>query len=261
MKKIIDKYSLNARFYPMVLFYLPVLLLGILFSLQFDKYTHLLTSLGILGAMSFFLQQIGRDPGKSKERALWKTWGGPPSTRILRWRDDTIDVNTKKRYHLKLQALCPLDVVPNTDFEKQWPIDADSAYEAWAKYLRSKTRDTKKYSLLFTENINYGYRRNLWGLKSYAISLLIFLMVATYGYSCWANKIFNPLDFSAPFFIGEIMLLILLSLWLLKVRADWVKIPADAYAERLLESTESLKNDTAKNDKTESKPNPKTKKK
>jgi hypothetical protein len=243
--KIVDRYSLNARFYPMVLFYMPVLLLGALFSFQFDKYTHLLTSLGILGALSFFLQQIGRDPGKKKEKALWQSWGGAPSTQLLRWQDSTIDANTKKRYHLKLQELCKLDIVPDENFEKAHPQEADVAYQSWVKFLITKTRDTKKFSLLFTENISYGFRRNMWGLKPYAISLLIILMITTYGYYGFTKKAFNPVAFPFTFFIAEGGLQILLWTWAIKVKQQWVRLPANAYAERLLEAIENLKKEKA----------------
>jgi hypothetical protein len=239
--KIIDRYSLNARFYPMVLFYMPVLLLGALFSFQFDKYTHLLTSLGILGALSFFLQQIGRDPGKKKEKALWQSWGGTPSTQLLRWQDSTIDANTKKRYHLKLQELCKLDIVPDENFEKEHPQEADAAYQSWVRFLITKTRDATKFSLLFTENISYGFRRNMWGLKPYAIALLIALMVVTYVYYGFTNKTFDFLKFPWLFFIAEACLQILLWIWILKVKPNWVRLPANAYAERLLEAIENLK--------------------
>jgi hypothetical protein len=240
--KILDRYSLNARFYPMVLFYMPVLLLGVLFSIQFEKYTHLFTSLGLLSALSFFLQQIGRDPGKKLEKSLWLSWGGAPSTQLLRWRDRTIDNNTKKRYHNKLHDLCPMDLTPSEQFEKQHPEEADAIYQAWVIFLITKTRDTNKFSLLFTENINYGFRRNLLGLKPYAITLLGLLMIIVYGYYAFSSKSINPSVFSRLFFIGEGALIILMVMWIVKVSPSWVRIPANAYAARLLENIDNLKN-------------------
>ncbi len=247
--KIIDKYSLNARFYPMVLFYLPVLLLGILFSFQFNKITHQLTSLGILSAVFFFIKQIGRDAGKVREKSLWEAWGGAPTTQLLRWRNTTVDINTKKRHHLKLQTLCPVEKMPDQDFENSSPEEADAVYQAWTKYLISKTRDTKKYPLLFTENISYGFRRNLWGLKIYAIVLLIVLMASTYIYYGITTKTYNPISFPGLFIIAEFGLLALILLWIFKVTANWVRIPANVYAERLMEAIESLKTETVKKEK------------
>jgi len=241
-----DKYNLNARLYPMVLFYMPVLLLAILFSFQFDKYSHLLASVGILGALSYLIKQIGRDAGKTKEKKLWDSWGGAPTTQLLRWRNTTIDVNTKKRYHVQLQAACPVTNDPDPKLEASSPEEADVAYQAWVKFLIAKTRDTKKYPLLFSENINYGFRRNLWGLKRYAIGLLLILMGLTYLYYTIRTKVYSPLNFPLLFIVAEAGLAALICLWVFIVTASWVKIPAFAYAERLLESVESLKKEKNK---------------
>jgi hypothetical protein len=236
-----DKYNLNARFYPMVLFYMPVVLLAILFSFHFDNYKHLLTSFGVLGALSYFIKQIGRDAGKTREPSLWRSWDGAPTTQLLRWRNTAIDPNTKKRYHDRLQALCPVDEIPDPQLENNDPAKADEAYQAWAKFLITKTRDTKKYPLLFKENISYGFRRNLWGLKRYAIGLLILLMLITYMYEAISAKIFNPLDLPALFLEAELALAFLICFWVFIVKPSWVRIPANAYAERLLEAIENLK--------------------
>ncbi len=238
---MIDKYDLNARLYPMVLFYMPILLLGILFSFEFDKYMHLLTGFGIIGALSYLVKQFGRDAGEIKEQALWASWGGPPCAQLLRWRNTVINVNTKKRYHDKLQALCPVDVRPDPDFENTRPAEADSVYDAWTKFLISKTRDKKKYTLLFIENMNYGFRRNLWGLKTYALSLLSALMILTYLYYAITTKNYSPRDFSVLFIIAQTGLALLVCFWSFFVNAKWVKVPAFAFAERLLESMENLK--------------------
>lgn len=238
---MIDKYDLNARLYPITLFYMPILLLGILFSFQFDKYSHLLAGFGIIGALSYLIKQFSRDAGQIKEQALWALWGGPPCTQLLRWGNTVINVNTKKRYHDRLQALCPVDVKPDVDFEDNYPAEADSAYEAWTKFLISKTRDKKKYALLFIENMNYGFRRNLWGLKTYALRLLSTLMILTYLYEAITAKNYNPAGFSSLFFIAEAGLVALMCWWCFLINANWVKVPAFAYAERLLESVENLK--------------------
>ena len=41
------------------------------------------------------------------------------------------------------------------------PVAADEAYEAVTKILIQRTRDKKRFSLLFGELINYGFRESL----------------------------------------------------------------------------------------------------
>lgn len=233
-----DRYSLNARIYPIIIFYMPAVILAVLFSLKFDKYIHLFTSFGIVGALSYLFSQLGRDSGKKKEKALWKYWGGAPTTQLLRWRNTEININTKRRYHNKLNVLCVLDNVPDPNFEQSSPDDADEAYQAWTKFLISKTRDNKRFSVLFKDNMNYGFRRNLWGMKRYAISLILILMAGTFIYYWLTAGSVNPMLYPMEFIIAECILLIILLFWVLIINRNWIRVPAFAYAERLLEAVE-----------------------
>jgi hypothetical protein len=111
-------------------------------------------------------------------------------------------------------------------------------YTAWANYLRVNTRDTKKFPLIFQENVNYGYRRNVWGLRSFGVaaSLLSCLVCAVRLYIVHQST--GKLDEALTG--AGIFSAILLCLWLFRFTADWVRVAADAYAERLAESLETL---------------------
>ncbi|WP_262249865.1 hypothetical protein [Parapedobacter soli] len=235
-----DRYSLNARIYPVVIFYMPAIILAVLFLLKFDNYIHLFTSFGIVGALSYLFSQLGRDGGRRKERKLWRSWGGAPTTQLLRWSNNEINVNIKKRYHNKLSVLCPVDDLPDPAYEQANPVESDEIYQYWTKFLISKTRDTQKYSVLFKENMNYGFRRNLWGMKTYAIWLILILMVGTYGYYWLTIKSINPTIYPMEFLIAEVILLVIFFFWIFVINKNWIKVPAFAYAERLLEATEEL---------------------
>ncbi|HCN82983.1 MAG TPA: hypothetical protein DIT07_05085 [Sphingobacteriaceae bacterium] len=193
-----------------------------------------------MGAMSYLMAQIGRDAGKIKEKELWRSWGGCPSVQFFRWSNSEINSNTKKRYHLKMQTLFQSDVNPDPTFEAVDPTSADEVYQAWTTYLISQTRDIKKYSLLFKENMSYGFRRNLWGLKPYSIALLFLIMGITYCYYCITAQSYNPISYNFLFFIAEGLLLILILLWTLIITPKWIKITSFGYAERLLETIETL---------------------
>jgi hypothetical protein len=47
--------------------------------------------------------------------------------------------------------------------------ECDAFYERCGNWLRENTRDTKKFKILFDENVTYGFRRNLLGLKYAAL--------------------------------------------------------------------------------------------
>jgi hypothetical protein len=235
-----DNYTLRARYYPIVILLFPVIILGIAYSYQFDTIMHLFASVGLVGAFTYLFSQVGRDQGKRKENELWNGWGGPPTTQILRLRDQRIDKYSKMRYHQRLHHLCPVSTVPDVNLEDTDPAVTDEVYKAWTKYLISQTRDQTKYPLLFKENTSYGFRRNLWGVKPFAIILTSVLILGNYFYWAIQTEKWNPMMFPNSVWYASLGLMILLLFWIFIVTKDWVKIPAFAYAERLCESVDAL---------------------
>ncbi|MDP1812411.1 MAG: hypothetical protein Q8K66_13505 [Sediminibacterium sp.] len=235
-----DNYTLKARFYPVVILFMPLILLGIIYAFEFKTPLHVFTSLGIVGALTYLFSQLGRDRGKIKEPLLWYSWGGPPTTQILRLSNKSIDVHTKKRYHSKLQIECPVTLVPDAAMEASRPDQADEVYRAWTRYLIAQTRDTKVFPLLFKDNVSYGFRRNLWALKSIGLLLTSALLIGNYLFWWYRSKTWNLALFPENFLYATALLLIVLLFWLFIIRASWVKITAFSYAERLCETTEIL---------------------
>src|SRR5260370_17709690 len=59
---------------------------------------------------------------------------------------------------------------------------ADTFYARGGTWLRENTRDTKKFRVLFNENISYGFHRNLLGLRLPGLILnasILIICVAT----------------------------------------------------------------------------------
>ncbi len=233
-------YSLAARTYPTLIVLIPVVIAGSFFSFEFNTYYHFFTSIGVFGALSFLLTQLGRDLGKKKEPTLWESWGGMPTIQILRFNNDHLDNLTKKRYHSRLNELCPVGQIPTKELEQLNQSEIDSIYSTWTKFMLVNTRDTDKYKLLFKENINYGFRRNLWGLKQIAIILIAIIIciltmsnINKFGLSFFLNW---PIEY----FVSLCSLIILSAFWFFIVTKDWIKTVAFSYAERLFELTEKI---------------------
>lgn len=238
-----NTYNLKARTYPVILSLLPVLAIGILFSMQFQNYYQSLASLGISTVLFFLFSQLGRDRGKRLEKTLWNEWGGSPTTQLFRFSDKTIDSITKKRYHETMNKHVESDTTPTEDLEAESLEICDEVYKSWTKYLIGKTRDITKFSLLYSENVNYGFRRNSLGLKPFSITVSIILCVVIWVGNYLTNNGFQFNDSNT--LIAQSILLIPILFWLFIVKKDWVKIPAYAYAERLLESIDEVKNENA----------------
>lgn len=233
-----NKYSLYARLYPMIILFLPFIVIGIAFSIEYKNLLQILTTLGVTTALSYLFSNLGRDMGKRKENKLWDKWGGMPTVQLMNYNNSIIDIITKQRYHSKMMELLPVDRTINfVDANKKLLEDI---YLSWTKYLITHTRDIKKYPLLFNENISYGFRRNLWGLKAISIILISLSIVFNYLFQAINHGFDKFIAFPIEFYISQTILFILLFFWIFVIKPNWIKIPAFAYAERLFEAIDSL---------------------
>ena len=234
----IDQYSLKARVYPAIVVVLPILFLAIFYITDFEVYYHYITAFISIGLLSYLLSHLGRDAGKSKESKLYELWDGKPTTQILRHSNSILDIRTKERYYRTLQEKIEGLNIPTLDEEKQDTTSTDEIYNSCATYLISKTRDTSKYNLLFSENINYGFRRNLWGMKTLGLFILLFCF---FIHLTIATDFFSSISFLPNIDLYlYIAFAIDLCFWLFVVKPNWVKTVAFEYAKRLYETLELI---------------------
>ena len=234
MKVFLDAYTRSARLRPALLVALP---LGITTLAWFpDGLTGWSTLWGLIvwSGGTALLAQIGRDWGKKKQGGLFEAWGGVPTTCMLRHRDAP-NKEILERRHRKLKELMPSLQIPTAEEEQANPSAADQIYENCTAFLREKTRDQKKFNLVFEENCNYGFRRNLWGMKPLGLLIAIAGLAAVIALFLLKGGSVPNLAIAC----GIINLLLLLG-WIFWFTPKWVRIPAQAYAERLLESCENL---------------------
>jgi hypothetical protein len=235
-----DIYSLKARLAPMLLLLFPFVILGITFSIDLQNYWHLLTSLGIVAALTLLLSEFGRELGKKKEKKLWKVWGGEPVSLTLRLSTGFINANTKARYHAILLKLCPVKTIPTLAGEKSNAAAFDSVYASWGDYLRNNTRDKNMFPLVFKELVSYGFRRNLWGLKTTALIVLFICIVINCVIFTFRSENFDPAFFPFEFWVSSSCYVFMFLGWILMITRHWVRTPAFEYAKQLCASSELL---------------------
>jgi hypothetical protein len=234
----LDIYTRRSRLSPALITALPITLTALMFFPNEYALLGVFVSLLVYCGVTVLLAQVGRDMGKQKEEALFESWGGKPTTRLLRHRQ-TSNLLVLTQQHRKLQAMLPNLSLPTALEESDSLSWADKTYEACAAYLRNQTRDREKFNLIFEENCNYGFRRNLWGMKAISILLtLLGIMLSTtliVLHLLWWKT-------SVPTFVivCSAANLTLLLLWVFLFTPTWVRIAANAYAERLLEACDRL---------------------
>lgn len=221
-----DTYSFRARFIPVVIVFLPL-------GLSLGRYlptgtvTHDLLG-GTLGAIAiaFLLSQIARDAGRKKQPELFHTWGGTPSVLMLGYRTTTLPPLFLKEVHQKLTQLSSSLIFPSgCEDEEADPSQYEPSFEAGSEMIRERLRDQK---MVNKENISYGFRRNLWGMKRMAIALML-LSFSINGIQLWIDYKSDS-SFSFPMFIPLIVNCILSTIWIFVVNPQWVKQMAFAYA-------------------------------
>jgi len=139
------------------------------------------------------------------------------------------------RRHATLSRCVRGIVIPSPGDEAANPSVAEEVYAACTKFLIGRSRDDK---LLLQENTNYGFRRNLWGLKPFgvAISAMSTVVLGLRLFTQFASHL--PVSPLVAVFEG--CNVIMLILWLAVVSPKWVMMPALAYAERLMETLDRL---------------------
>jgi hypothetical protein len=222
---LIDEYTLRARVAPVLIVLAPLaafLTTGIL-----DVRIALLS--GAFGLAAFvLLAQFGRDAGKRREPDLWESWGGAPTTRLLRYRGN--ETERVRALHLQIERAVG-ESLPSHDDEANDPAAADSAYEHAVLLLRERTRDKDRFPLVFSENADYGFRRNLFGLRSWGVAIALVtvggsaLIVAgrSGDLSSRIYAVALPVATSVACF----------GLFVYITTPSWVRAAADRYAERL----------------------------
>jgi hypothetical protein len=235
--RALDAYSIRARWAPVFLVAFPPLTLCIALipGLQaWHKLWPLLSAAGIV----ILVDQLGRDGGKRLQPALWASWGGAPTTTALRHRDAPNPV-LLARQHERIAAIVG-HALPTADEERADPAAADHVYQAAIAVLIARTRGRRtEYPLIFAENCNYGFRRNMLGLRPWgkllaAAAGVLALAAISAGLAGLVNV---PLALAGAVLVASAAAAML---WWRVVTPNWVQPVACAYAERLLEAAETL---------------------
>ena len=241
---LFDPYGVKARLTPVLLSAFPLLVSLFLLVPEYESLSIELGWVISFGGTTFFIQQLIRDKGKSRESKLYNSWCGKPSVAMLRHSNTQIDALTKNRYREFLQRAVPNLKLASVGQEKNNPKAADDEYESATSWLLEQTRDRMKFYLLFMESVNYGFRRNMWGLKQSALVLDLIALIIWFSVIYFEVHVENfwITLFSLDLFMWVCFTLIVSHtlFFIFKIRSKWVRSAADNYARRLLAACDTL---------------------
>ena len=231
----LDRYERSARLYPALLSVAPVSATMFVWAPQASVLVGGGISATVTGALSLLLMRYGRSRGRAVQQHLIARNGGLESTIALRHRDRMIATASKERYHRFLRAEGVK--IPSAASEAADPVKADDCYRSAADWLRSRTKDPQKFALLQADNRDYGFRRNLLGLKPLGLSLAILAFIANAGLGfCFMA---DRSRFVAAAILGA-GLLVAIMVWILIVTTEFVADASRSYTEQLLACCDAL---------------------
>ncbi|MFC0387729.1 hypothetical protein [Muricoccus vinaceus] len=172
----LDRYERQARLKPALLALLPALVTLAVWQPRVWTALSGLVSLLAGCGLTFLMAKVARYRGRVVERDLVASYGARLTEVFLRHRDPSLSAATKARYHTFLAARSFR--IPTPDEERAAPRDADSHYRAAVDWLLEATRGEKAYPLVKDELIDYGFRRNLLGLKPVGILVALVVLAA-----------------------------------------------------------------------------------
>lgn len=156
-----------------------------------------------------------------------------PAQQMLLSNDTTLDATTKKRYQeFFLSKIKDLSFTNDSDDIK---INCNSAIT----WLIAQTRDAEKFPLIKEETINFGFAKNLYGLKTIGIVISSSLFVIE---SC---ILFIKIKYSLEvlefpnLIAATIISLAFLLLWIFAIKKNWVIDSGKKYARALLSACDS----------------------
>lgn len=199
----------------------------------------------IFGGAKFISNMVG-SKGRFIQPKLFKKWGGAPTIQILRHQDNTISKVTKQRYHNCLASKVNTRF-PSEQDERDNPSHSDDIYQSGVDWLLEETRNIERFPLVISENIWFGFSRNLFALKKWGIILnLVILAINCFliwlvdiRKNTWSLDYLEALIFKKYFLFIAVPFLFLF-IWIFLIREGWVKNRGNAYAKALLRSCEMV---------------------
>ncbi len=240
---ISDPYNRKARLQPALLTLLPILVASVLLVPEIQSSWGAAVGVVVYCGGAMWLTQLGRDRGKALEPMLFKAWDGKPSVAMLRHRNSYLSKPTRERYRAFLERRVPNLMLASLEDEERSPTDADDGYESATAWLLAQTRDRERFRLIFEENINYGFRRNIWALKPLALVTdgLVIMVVLTTVVVFSTDSIVSTLHaIDNATWAAALFTLAHMLVFVVMVRRDWVRATANAYAQQLLAACDTL---------------------
>jgi hypothetical protein len=221
----LDSFALHTRYRPGLQAVAPLIIAAMAIGIDKIPIVVSLVSFAAAIGLPIRLAHTVRQRGRNVEPDLWESWGGKPTTRMLRLADTFTPEGDKLRWRSTLGGAAKVSL-PDLEQELADRAGADVLYEQVTGYAREATRNDR---LLLAENRAYNVERNQYALRPVALPLAIVGVVVMVIAGVVQSLGSGPLT---PVAVGLAANTGMLGLWVSKSDSR-VRLMADTYAVRL----------------------------
>src|SRR5205085_2207690 len=118
------------------------------------------------------LAEIVRQRGLTLQAQLFESWSGPPTRRLLSLGDPTDSPHLRDQRRAQIERIAQVSL-PSAKDETADPQAAAAVIDGAVTALREHTRDSARFPLVFAENRNYGFERNMLAVRRIALAIAI----------------------------------------------------------------------------------------
>jgi Flp pilus assembly protein TadB len=161
--KLADAYERKARLSPAVVTILPAIVLILSLKIGNESWVpKLLATGGVGGVLLVALSQFASAAGNRFSDKFWPPKGGLPTLRWLRAGDAGHSTAQKQQWYAAIKQLTGLDIAETLVAK---PNEEDAIIEDAIRQVRYKLRGKAVAKMLDIHNQEYGFARNLAGLR------------------------------------------------------------------------------------------------
>jgi hypothetical protein len=230
-----DRYTTVARWTPGALVALPISITALIALPTLDALTSKIFAAAVAAGLPIIVSQLVRNAGRRAQAQLYESWGGPPTTIMLRSRLSSDDVVAERLRRRLREAVGEFPAIPDAESADG---AGDDVYDAITGVLRSRTRQQDLFPTVYDELVHYGFWRNCLGVRSIALGLAAFATVIS-GVMAGLTGSGSMAGSERAWIAAAVIDLLITTAWWC-LRPTRVRTAGDRYAEALLGAVENL---------------------
>ena len=183
------------------------------------------------------LVAAARDRGVVLQERLWADWRGPPTATLMLSTSPSPSPHLA-RHRAHARRLLPSLEQLTDERDHVDPVGSSETIERFVAHLRERTRDGAKFPIVSDANADYGFRRNVLGLRP--VGLAVSAAAIAISAIALGGVAVGAVDRDVRLLGAAVVASASAVVWWWRLSPRWVRVQADRYAKALLDAAEVL---------------------